>query len=257
VNQFLVDSFILYKPRDIVAGDFYWLETIRNSKSETVLFAVADCTGHGVPGAMVSVVCSGALNRSVKEFHLTQPGEILDKVRELVLETFSKSEREVKDGMDISLCLLDLQKLELKWAGANNPLWIFRKSTTYIESFSTNPNEDPAKVNVENKALESHEIIELKPDKQPIGATEKPAPFTTQSVKLMKGDILYMSTDGYADQFGGHKGKKFKDSNMKKFLLEICTQPMEKQSKLLDDQIETWKGSLEQVDDICVAGVRI
>ncbi len=261
VNQFLVDSFILYKPRDIVAGDFYWMESVASAKDsegieqEKILFAVADCTGHGVPGAMVSVVCSGALNRSVKEFHLTQPGEILDKVRELVLETFSKSEREVKDGMDISLCLLDLKKNELKWAGANNPLWILRKSTTDVESFSTNPNDE--KITTENKELVSHEIIELKPDKQPIGATEKPAPFTTQTVKLMKGDILYMSTDGYADQFGGNKGKKFKDSNMKKFLLEICTQPMDKQSKLLDEQIEIWKGSLEQVDDICVAGVRI
>lgn len=255
VKQYLPNSFILYKPRDIVAGDFYWMESIQvavgsssgkiqplHSATATlnqILFAAADCTGHGVPGAMVSVVCSGALNRSVKEFHLTKPGEILDKVRELVLETFEKSESQVKDGMDISLCLLDLKNNEVHWAGANNPLWIFRHRTSDIRHQT------------------EQEIIELKPDKQPIGASENPKPFTTHSVKLHKGDTLYMSTDGYADQFGGEKGKKFKDSNMKKFLLEISHEPMEIQSKLLDDQIESWKGSLEQVDDICVVGVRV
>ena len=237
VKQNLDNYFILYKPRDIVAGDFYWMEKV--AATGEILFAVADCTGHGVPGAMVSVVCSGALNRAVKEFHLTDPGLILDKVRELVLETFEKSESEVKDGMDIGLCLLDLNKLELKWAGANNPLWIVKKSV------------------IENPLAETAEVMEIKANKQPIGATENPKPFTTTTLKLDKGDILYMSTDGYADQFGGNKGKKFKDSNMKKLLLDICTKPMEDQTALLDEAIETWKGGLEQVDDICVAGVKI
>jgi serine phosphatase RsbU (regulator of sigma subunit) len=264
VKQHLEESFILYKPRDIVAGDFYWMETVDLSvemnsrlegsssrgqqlqKTNAVLFAVADCTGHGVPGAMVSVVCSGALNRSLKEFHLTEPGLILDKVRELVLETFEKSESQVKDGMDISLCLLDLDKREIKWSGANNPLWIVRKRTN---------NEAPAITRIEE--IPVLELMEIKADKQPIGATEKPKPFTTHTVQLNEGDILYMTTDGYPDQFGGHKGKKFKDSNMKKLLLEICQQSMPKQMQLMDKSIESWKGQLEQVDDICVVGIKI
>ncbi len=264
VKHFLADSFILYKPRDIVAGDFYWMETVKlPAGNHGILFAAADCTGHGVPGAMVSVVCSGALNRSVKEFHLTKPGEILDKVRDLVLETFEKSESQVKDGMDISLCLLDLDNHQVEWAGANNPLWIFRKSEIRNQQSENLGKEIPVVQNNEQRITNNEqqfanlEIIELKPDKQPIGATEKPTPFTTHIINLHPTDTLYMSTDGYADQFGGEKGKKFKDSNMKKFLSQICNQPMETQSKLLDEQIENWKGSLEQVDDICVIGIRI
>lgn len=264
VKQQLNESFILYKPRDIVAGDFYWMETVNlqqeinarlaggrelqvSKSTNTILFAVADCTGHGVPGAMVSVVCSGALNRSLKEFQLTDPGLILDKVRELVLETFEKSESQVKDGMDISLCLLDLDKKEIKWAGANNPLWIVKKKT--------NAEDNPAITRIEE--VPGFELVEIKADKQPIGATEKPKPFTTHTISLNKGDILYMTTDGYPDQFGGIKGKKFKDSNMKKLILEICQQDMEKQMQLMDKSIESWKGQLEQVDDICVAGIKI
>lgn len=233
VKQYLNDSFILYKPRDIVAGDFYWMETVPSSVSagNVILFAVADCTGHGVPGAMVSVVCSGAMNRAVKEFGLTSPGPILDKVRDLVIETFEKSESEVKDGMDISLCALDLNTYQLTWAGANNPLWILRNDTQTIE--------------------------EVKADKQPIGVTDHPKPFTTHQLQLHKDDVVYLSSDGYADQFGGEKGKKLKDANLKKLLLEIYREPMEQQSKQLNEAFEAWRGGLEQVDDVCVIGVRV
>jgi len=250
VQQYLTESFILYKPRDIVAGDFYWMESV---SSNAILFAVADCTGHGVPGAMVSVVCSGALNRSLKEFHLTEPGLILDKVRELVLETFEKSESQVKDGMDISLCLLDLDTREVKWSGANNPLWIVRRKTK-----DNGHVQEAYKNNITIvEEVPGYELVEIKADKQPIGATEKPRPFTTHTVALNEGDILYMTTDGYPDQFGGAKGKKFKDSNMKKLILEICQQTMQKQMQLMDKSIELWRGQLEQVDDICVVGVRV
>jgi serine phosphatase RsbU (regulator of sigma subunit) len=225
VKEFLPDSFILYKPKDIVAGDFYWMEQIGN----TVIFAAADCTGHGVPGAMVSVVCNNALNRSLREFKLTQPGLLLDKTRELVIEQFEKSDAEVKDGMDISLCCLNKTTKQLSWAGANNPLWIIR----------------------------SGELIEIKPDKQPIGKYLNTKPFTTHDLQLQNGDLLYIFTDGYADQFGGKEGKKLKASALKKTLLSFGNKPMPEQKKMLYNTFEGWRNTLEQLDDVCIIGVLI
>ncbi len=236
VKEYLQDSFILYKPKDIVAGDFYWLETISDENSTpntqhstTILFAAADCTGHGVPGAMVSVVCNNGLNRSVREHGLTDPGKILDKTREIVVAEFEKSEEEVKDGMDIALC--SLEGNVLKYAGAHNPLWIIRSGTEDIE--------------------------EIKPDKQPIGKTDNPQPYTTNTINLQKGDTIYIFSDGYADQFGGEKGKKMKTTNFKKLLISIKDDNMDKQQELIDKTFEDWKGDLEQLDDVCVIGVRI
>ena len=233
----LPGSFVLYLPKDIVAGDFYWMETAGSK----IMFAAADCTGHGVPGALVSVVCSNALNRAVKEFHLYEPGKVLDKVTELVLETFEKSENEVKDGMDISLCCFDRSDRALTWAGANNPLWIIRGNDHIAEMPGT------------NEAV----FEELKADKQPVGKFEKAHPFTTHTLQLSEGDSLYIFTDGYADQFGGGKGKKFKYSNLKHLLLNISHLSPEQQKQELSNAITEWKGNLEQVDDICLVGVRV
>jgi ligand-binding sensor domain-containing protein/serine phosphatase RsbU (regulator of sigma subunit) len=224
VKEYLKDAFILYLPKDVVAGDFYWLEKVSDTK---VLFAAADCTGHGVPGAMVSVVCNNSLNRSVREYGLTELGEILDKTRELVIEEFDKSDEEVKDGMDIALCSVEGMKLE--YTGANNPLWIIRDG----------------------------EILETKANKQPIGKYTDPEPFTTHSIDLSKGDTIYIFSDGFVDQFGGEKGKKLKPSNFRKLLLSIQEESMEKQKTLLDEAFESWRGDLEQIDDVCVIGVRI
>lgn len=234
-HKTLPESFILYKPKDIVAGDFYWLEkhTVSDgSVSEDYLFfAAADCTGHGVPGAMVSVICCNALNRSVLEFNLVEPGKILDKTRELVISTFNKSIENVKDGMDISLGCLNVKTKELLWSGANNPLWIV-----------------PA---------ESDEIIEWKPDKQPIGTYTDEKPFNTHSMVLEPKTTIYLFTDGYADQFGGENGKKFKYKQFKESILAIHNRPMEEQKEHLETTFENWKGELEQVDDVCVIGIRI
>ncbi|MDF2437948.1 MAG: protein serine/threonine phosphatase [Bacteroidota bacterium] len=228
----LPGSFVLYKPKDIVAGDFYWMF----AQDDHIYFAAADCTGHGVPGAMVSVICSNALNRSVKEFGITQPGEILDKARELVIETFIHSEdirereqHEVKDGMDISLCCLNIKTRELLWSGANNPLWIIRHS----------------------------ELLEFKPDKQPIGLSDNPKPFNTKSIQLEPADNIFIFTDGYADQFGGEKGKKFKYSKFKELLVRISRHTPETQLNTIEKELDEWKHGLEQVDDILVVGVRI
>jgi len=227
VKEYLPNNFVLYLPKDIIAGDFYWLE----HKNNKILFAAADCTGHGVPGAMVSVVCNNALNRTVREYGLTNPAEILNKTREIVVQEFEKSDDDVKDGMDISLCCLDLSGsyATLQWAGANNPLWIIRK----------------------------HELIEVKPNKQPIGKTDNPLPFTIHEIQLQKGDIIYVFTDGFADQFGGEKGKKFMYKPFKELLLSIQDKTMDEQKIVLEKHFIDWKGNLEQVDDVCVIGVCI
>ena len=253
VKEHLPESFIFYKPKDIVAGDFYWMEKISWEETESrrqleknncqlptadcILIAVADCTGHGVPGAMVSLVCSNALNRSVHEFGITDPGKILDKTRELVLETFAKSDTDVKDGMDISLAAITKSKdvnqksteelTTLYWAGANNSLWY----------------------------LQNSEIKEIKANKQPIGKTEHPKPFTTHTLELKKGDSIFLFTDGFADQFGGEKGKKFKYKPLKEMLQNESLSPAQQKENLVTI-FNAWKGNLEQVDDVCVIGIR-
>lgn len=218
-------AFVYYKPKDIVAGDFYWLE----KSNDFVFLAVADCTGHGVPGAMVSVVCSAALNRSVLEFGHTDPGKILDKTRDLVLETFSKSDHDVRDGMDISLLAFNQESKEILWAGANNPLW-----------YSS-----------------GNKFHEIKADKQPIGKTEYPKPFTTHVVECNEGDMLYLFSDGYADQFGGPSGKKFMHKKMNALLVEISEKQLYQQKQLLETTFESWMANLEQVDDVCIIGIRM
>jgi serine phosphatase RsbU (regulator of sigma subunit) len=227
IKQFLPDSFVLYKPKDIVAGDFYWMEKVE----DLIVFAAADCTGHGVPGAMVSVVCHNALNRSVREFSLIEPGEILDKTRELVIKQFEKSEEEVKDGMDIALCVLNVRSRELKYAGANNPLWIVKP--------------------------EMEELFEIKGDKQPIGKYAEIKEFSTHKLNLNKGDLIFLFTDGFADQFGGPKGKKFKYKTFKNLLLKNKDLSVREQLAIYDESFEDWKGDLEQLDDVCVIGVRV
>lgn len=258
VKSYLEDSFILYKPKDIVAGDFYWMEPVQEAhgRTKTLLFAAADCTGHGVPGAMVSVVCNNALNRSVREFGLTDPGAILNKTREIVIQEFEHnaaieklekneavnySDQVIKDGMDIALVRLSLSDQFdeshtqsthlLSYAGAHNPLWIVRHG--------------------------QNEIEEIKGAKQPIGKYAKSEPFPTHHVSLKNGDTIYIFTDGFADQFGGEKGKKMKTANFKKLLLEIQHLSMAEQKSFLENSFETWKGDLEQLDDLCVIGYRV
>lgn len=223
------DSFVCYKPKDIVAGDFYWLVESENY----FLIAAADCTGHGVPGAMVSVVCSNALNRAAKELSLDEPGLILDKVREMIIETFIKGDNDVKDGMDISLLAVprkwDEGGLKIKWAGANNPLW-------YIS---------------ENK------LHEIKGNKQPVGTFIKQEKFCTVTLDLKRGDELFLITDGFADQFGGPKGKKFKYQQLKETLLVNSSLGMQQQKEILNRVFEDWKGNLAQIDDVTIIGIRL
>lgn len=254
LNKHLHNGFVLYLPKDIVAGDFYWMEVLNDS----ILLAAADCTGHGVPGAMVSVVCNSALNRAVGEFKLTEPAQILDKVRELVIETFEQSGEDVgvRDGMDISLTKL-YHKTEtvrnIEWSGANNPLWIIRPT-----AYSTLNAEPPFHEKIVHQVRNDHyELIEYKPNKQPIGSHFKQDPFKNHKVELQKDDVIYLFTDGYADQFGGEKGKKMMYKPFKELLLSIQDKTMDEQKIVLEQFFMDWKGNLEQVDDVCIIGVRV
>lgn len=227
IREKFPDSFVLFKPKDIVSGDFYWMDARENN----IILAVADCTGHGVPGAMVSVVGANSLNRCVKEFNLRTPATILNKLRELIIETFEMANHEVKDGMDISLIMIDTKNKKLQWAGAHNPLWMLKKN--------------------------NDEMLEVKADKQPIGKFEFAKAFTNHELDYETGDCFYLFSDGFADQFGGDKGKKLKASAMRDLFISLKTEPMHEQKIKIIDAFEAWKNMLEQVDDVCIMGVRL
>ena len=225
IKEILPESFVLYKPKDIVAGDFYWLEQSGND----VFFAAADCTGHGVPGAMMSVMCSNALTKCVNELRLGKPSDILDATTNIIEGTFERSEQLVLDGMDLALCKLNLSTNVLEYAGANNPLWVVR----------------------------DEEILETKADKQPIGLYDYRTPYSNHVIELKKGDCIYIFSDGFVDQFGGARGKKFKAKPFKQLLLLVQNEPMDKQKELINQSFEDWMGAIEQVDDVCIIGVKI
>lgn len=225
IKKLLPNSFFLYKPKDIVSGDFYWLE----QKENKILFAAVDCTGHGVPGAFVSIVGHNGLTRAINEFGLTQPAQILNKLNELVEETLRQKDNEVRDGMDISLCCIDFSNNQLQYAGANNPLYLVR----------------------------NNEIIITKADKQPIGGTGENKTFTNHSFEISKGDSIYIFSDGFADQFGGPKGKKYGYAQFRNFLLSIQNYSMSEQLNLMNEEFNNWKGELEQLDDVCLIGLKI
>jgi len=244
VTRYLSDFFILYKPKDIVAGDFYWIEVLGDSQP-IIFIAAADCTGHGVPGAMVSVVCSNALNRAVKEFGITEPSKILDKVRELVIETFEKSESKIKDGMDISLIALNMKTYELQFSGANNPLYVIKK----FENDGISLESQVDKI--------SDQLIEIKGDRMPVAIFVKMNDFTNHKIQLQKGDCIYLKSDGYEDQFGGLENKKFMTKHLKKLLLDNSQKPMTVQKENIETALSDWIGQAEQIDDIMVIGIKI
>ncbi len=220
------DSFIYYRPKDIVSGDFYWMR----SPEDIVFVAVADCTGHGVPGAFVSLIGNRAMDRAVLEFGLTDPAKILDKISEIVEGEFSnQSNVEVRDGMDICLLAFDFKKSQVTYSGANNPLYFIRNS----------------------------EFNEIKGDKQPIGPHDHRSPFVSHTIDLEESDQFYLFSDGFPDQFGGPKGKKFKYRTFKELILANHQLPMEEQEEKLNSALVEWKGNLEQVDDICVMGIKV
>lgn len=226
------DAFLLFKPKDIVSGDFYWFYTLAKEDKPAAIrhCAVADCTGHGVPGALMSVICSNALNETVVHNKIYETDKILNETRRIVKRNLkTKKYQERKDGMDIALITINFDTLELWYSGAYNPAWVLQNGT----------------------------IIELAADKQPIGVFEHEKDFSQQHLKLNKGDIIYLFSDGYADQFGGTKGKKFKYKQLNQLLVSISHLSMNEQKQKLDSVFEDWKGDLEQTDDVCVIGIKI
>jgi serine phosphatase RsbU (regulator of sigma subunit) len=246
------ESFVLFKPKDIVSGDFYW---IREVDENTVIFSVADCTGHGVPGAMVSLVGANALHKAVGEFKIYKPSEILDRVNVLLNEAFSSEGKSVADGMDIAICKVTKKegKTFLEYSGGNNPLWVFNPKRTSI----------PEKGVPINNADDEQVGFAIKPNKFGVGKFYANESFTNHELELFNDDEIIIFTDGYADQFGGTTisqkpmGKKFKYSRLKHLLAEIHHEHLDYQRDYLDKSIEDWRGDLEQVDDICMMGVKI
>jgi serine phosphatase RsbU (regulator of sigma subunit) len=234
------NGFVLFQPKDIVSGDFYWFFSKKDDHtgvfSERFL-AAADCTGHGVPGALMSLICANSLNEVVVRNGIDETGHILDHTRNLVQRTLKSNGEKSNDGMDISFAKFYSSGGNhfVQWSGANNPLWIVRK----------------------NNDTSEYELIELKGDKQPIGYYFNEKPFASHTIELSNGDTVYLFSDGFQDQFGGDKGKKFKVNQLKKEVLEMQDLPMQEQKNRLERTFVEWKGSFEQTDDVCFIGVRI
>ena len=223
-----IKHFILYKPRDIVSGDFYWI----NQKDNKLIVAAADCTGHGVPGAFMSMLGMAFLNEIVTKAEFNNAADILNQLRVLIVKSLHQSgkQEETKDGMDITLCMIDKENWNLQFAGAFNPLYLIRNG----------------------------EIIEGPADRMPVGFHDKlEVPFTNTELPIQAGDTLYVFSDGYVDQFGGENGKKFMAKRFKQLLLDIQDKPMDTQRDILDTNIIDWRGELDQVDDILVIGMRL
>ena len=224
-------SFILYKPKDIVSGDFYWCTSLKG-KPHIKLYATADCTGHGVPGGFMSMLGTTFLNEIVNEKGITEPADILNLLREKVISALRQTGAvgESKDGMDITMIRLDESTNTLTYASANNTFYIMR----------------------------ANDLIEHKPDKMPVGYYNGvPRPFTQHTVSLEKGDIIYTFTDGYADQFGGNKNKKFTYKQLKDLIASIYSKPIDEQKTIIESTFEQWRGNYQQVDDICMIAVKV
>ena len=229
LKEILPESFIFLKPKDVVSGDFYWTH---KDQEENIFFTVADCTGHGIPGAFMSMIGISLLNDIIIDKKINDTGLILDNARESIIKSLNQEEKktENKDGMDMAICKYDSKRKIIEYSGANNPL---------------------IHISGEN-------INKIKSDSQPIGVYGgKLKSFKKNKIKVKEGDMLYLFSDGFHDQFGGEKGKKYMSGKFYKFLLSISKENIEKQSKLIENEFERWKGAFEQIDDICVMGVRV
>jgi serine phosphatase RsbU (regulator of sigma subunit) len=224
----LPSYFILSKPRDIVSGDYYWLA----SKNDKVIIAVADCTGHGVPGAFMSILGVSFLNEIVNKAVTIRANEILNQLSGQVIKSLHQTGKndKTRDGMEIALCVIDFTKNKLQYSGAFRPLYLIRDS----------------------------ELKEFKGDSMPIGIyEEEDQTFTNSEILFKKDDIIYLFTDGYVDQMGGTERKTFRSENLKKLLLGIHNKPMPEQKKVLEKKFEEWSGQIDQVDDILIVGIRL
>ena len=228
IKQILPNTFIFYKPKEIIGGDFYWVY----KQKDKIIIAVADCTGHGVPGALMSMIGITFLNEIIINKQITDPADILDRLRIRVIKALHQSEDDEssKDGMDISLCVINTQLKVLEYAGANNPLLITKKN----------------------------EFTELSPDKMPISIHRMNGKqFSKKEIKIQSGNLIYLFSDGFADQFGGPDNKKFQKSNFKQLLLDVSALPINEQLKKISQTFDNWCGSQEQIDDVTVMCIKV
>lgn len=227
INEVLPNNFVYYVPKDIVSGDFYWIV----KKQQIVYFATIDCTGHGVPGAFMSLVGHNILKDIINNTSLNKPAEIMNALRDGVIKALhAENNKDTKDGMDMTLCCINYETLELQYSAAFNPLYLVR----------------------------NNELKQYEANKFPIGKfIGEKQPFTNHTLQLQKGDQLYLFSDGYADQFGGPKGKKFMVGNFRKILLSISNQPINEQKNILHNTFINWQNTQEQVDDVLVMGLKI
>lgn len=247
LDNHFTDHFIFFRPRDIVSGDFYWMDKAENK----IIITAADCTGHGVPGAFMSLLGISFLNEIVAKTKNLCAGEVLDFMRQKIKTTLNQSgkENEQRDGMDMALCIIDTETQQLEYAGAYNPLYIIR------DHHKLNNKEKFSTYNLLYN--NGNALIEIKANHQPIAIHFHEQPFATHKIDLLKGDKLYLFSDGFADQFNGENGKKFMTKNFKKLLLEIGGESMKEQSETLCKRLNDWQKGCEQIDDILVVGIEI
>ena len=227
--------FVLYKPKDIVSGDFYWAveSTNKHTDQKLSIIAAIDCTGHGVPGAFMSMLGNTLLNQTISNPDIVNAADVLNYLNAKLPENLKSTgqEQHIRDGMDMALCIFDFKNMKMQFAGANNPCWIIR----------------------------DNQLIELKGDKQPISASNdlEKRDFTNNTFDLRKNDCIYLLTDGFADQFGGPREKKFSYKRLKEELLTSYGKPCTEQKEILTTAFETWRGSYEQIDDVCIIGIKV
>ena len=249
LSSYFDEYFVLFRPKDIVSGDFYWANTLNNK----ILFTAADCTGHGVPGSIVSIIGNNGLENVIQNNTDVTASEVLEQHTDFVIDRFRQSgDAQIKDGMDMALCIFDKENMKLEFSGAHNPLYLIRAKAKGFDEFL---NQDLLKL--EN---EEYNLFEIKADKQPVGDFEYRKPFTNNKIDLLKGDTIYLFSDGFADQFGGPKGKKYKYKPFKRLILSIQEKSMSEQSILLEKSIVDWMNfdgeEYEQIDDIIIFSVR-
>jgi serine phosphatase RsbU (regulator of sigma subunit)/ligand-binding sensor domain-containing protein len=243
LNSLNLENFILFKPSNIVSGDFYFIKQINNY----IIIVAADCTGHGVPGAFMSMLGITLLNEIIRSKVVDNSAYILDELREQIKNALQQTGQtgEQQDGMDIAFCSINTDTLEMSFAGAHNPCWIFRSEKIAANSEQSLP------------FTNHYSLFTLEADHQPVGIFLKEKPFTENKIQLQKNDIFYIFSDGYQSQFGGQKNQKFKTSRFKELLSDICSLSMSEQKQILENKFNEWKGALEQTDDVLVVGIKI
>jgi serine phosphatase RsbU (regulator of sigma subunit) len=246
MDNILSEYFIVYKPKDILSGDFYWVREIDGYK----VVVIGDSSGHGVPGALMSMLGVTLLNEQFRASGIRQPAEILGNLKSKVIEILAHegSEDDQKDGMDMAMAIINPENTELQFAGANIPLFLIRMKENYAGT------EGDLNLSMEN---DNYGLYRIRADKQPVGPHWEEADFSNHSIKLKDRDSLYIFSDGYKDQYGGKKRKKLKSNRLQKLLLSVQEAPMELQRRLLEDAFEKWRGNNEQIDDVCAVGIRI